>query len=100
MFLIQCLILVVENEECFKYDTATTERDKIESFDEIMSPEECQKKCQDYPGCKYFVWTGEGAKNGVKPYKCTLKPKFGTRKKFPGRILGPKFCPSLAASKQ
>ena len=100
MHLKQLLILIVENEECFKYDTATGDRDRIETLKEIMSPEECQKKCQEYSGCNYFVWTGQGAKDGSKPFMCTLKENFEKTREYPGRILGPKFCPSTTESKQ
>ena len=73
--------------------------DTTPTYTNINSPEECQRKCQEYPNdeCKFFTWNSDSARNNQNT--CWLKSAHGNDKNTNGVMSGPKFCPSSTSSR-
>jgi len=75
-------------EENYAYYGNAIETDGYIWSDTIKTPQQCQQKCSETSGCKFFSWTHLPWR-GAKPYLCALKHSNNGRKFRQGYISGP-----------
>ena len=88
-----CLSYCFYLQDCWEQDTvyrADPVRG-IKNFhlEDVFSPADCQKACQDDGDCNYWVWNSPDF--AKKPNTCWLKAGKGTVKAKAGKISGPKY---------
>jgi len=75
-------------EENYAYYGNAIETDGYIWSDTIKTPQQCQQKCSETSGCKFFSWT-HLAWSSAKPYLCALKHSNNGRTFSQGFISGP-----------
>jgi len=85
-----------EETSCFvdgiAYNDGHIRGDPMEFLGIVATAKECQVKCQQNDECNFFTWRTNDYPR--KPNSCWLKTAKGTEKINPGKVSGPKVCPS------